>query len=64
LGLAALICQSKVDQMLTEVQQLVVDEVRKSGWFPQELLGFVQKVLFSSVLGHKNPRLAVKNLGT
>ena len=48
---------------LTEVQQLVVDEVRKSVWFPQELLGFVQKVLFS-VLGHKNPRLAVKNLGT
>ena len=46
LGLAALICQSKVDQMqLTEVQRLVVDEVRKSGWFPQELLGFVQKVL-------------------
>lgn len=39
LGLAALICQSKVDQMqLTEVQRLVVDEVRKSGWFPQEPL--------------------------
>ena len=44
LGLAALICL-KADQMqLTEVQRLVVEEVRKSGWFPQEPFGGVQEV--------------------